>query len=295
MNSPGHSPKPHSIGAESAHSGLSPYDHAPRFMAFAEHQEEVAARLETLLANSKPQPVDMQDPEGRLLLSTDEISRLWGLFPAGARERTVTNPPVIKTDGPRWFIADSSSAGPVATDKAEEALSPTAHGMAVTNHNYDDNDVLVGTDVTVHEIPENGFSDAVKRLVQAGVIVHELAHTIEASDIFGTPSGHQLLSSTGQTVAARNWAGAFAEAAEQYTSISRYAAAYRDANNAFPREGGAMVIGVAVAEEIVDSITAELLGFIVAPQGLTFEPFKGREELQRAIRAYMEAQLVTDK
>jgi hypothetical protein len=262
-------------------------------MAFAEHQEEITARLETLLANSEPQPVNVHDPEGHLLLSTGEISRLWGLFPAGARGRVVTTPPVIKTDGPRWFTAASSSEGPVVTDKAEGALSPTAHGMAVTNHKYDNNDVLVGTDITVHEIPENGFSDAVKRLVQAGVIVHELAHTVEASDIFGAPSGHQLLSSTGQTVAARDWAGAFAEASEQYPPISRYAAAYRDANNAFPRERDAMVIGVAVAEEIADSITAELFGLIMAPQGLTFEPFKGREELQRGVRAYLEAPLVT--
>lgn len=282
MKSPGHAPKPVINTHESISPELSSYDHAPRFMAFEQHQEELTVRLETLLANSEPQPIEVDALESHLLLSSEEISKLWGLFPASARARAVPNPPVIKTDSPRWIAHGSSSEHPVITDKIEEALSPTSHGMAHT-------DTATGV-ITMHEIPENGFSNEVKRLVQAGVIVHELAHTIVNSELWNPDPEYRLTFPTGKAIPMRDWFAVFAQTAEQYPPISRYSSAYRNEDNTFLRQGESLVLGVGVNEELTDSIAAELLSFVVTSQGLTFEPFKNHEELQKGVQAYLMAE-----
>ncbi len=270
--------------AESIEHNISPYDHAPRFAAFSEHEAELTARLERLLAGSEPQAVEVDDPEGHILLSAEEISRIWGLFPASARARAVPNPPIVKSDTPRWFAHGSSSAGPVITDKVEEALSPTSHGLAHVDREE------AGAIITVHEIPENGYSKRVRRLVQAGVLVHELTHNIVGTELWNTDPEYRLVFPSGNLVLVRDWSATFARAVEQYPPISHYSSAYRDENNMFPRQNDALVIGVGVEEELVDSITAELLGFIVNSHGLSFEPFKGREEIREDVRAYLAAQ-----
>jgi hypothetical protein len=271
---------------------LSPYDHAPRFMAFEQHQHELTTRLETLLLQSEAQPVEVNDPEGHLLLSEEEISKLWGLFPQGARARAIPNPPVIETGQPLWFAHNSSSVGPTITNNVQEALSLTAHAMAKTNNRTDEDGALIGTDIDAYEMPENGFSDKVKRLVQAGVIVHELAHTVTAFDLWSQDPERQLVFPNGNVVFAAEWISAFANAAEEKISISRYASAYRDESNAFPRKGESLVIGAGVSEELAESITAKLLGFIFGPHGLTFQPFKDREDICEGVQAYLNSTLL---
>jgi hypothetical protein len=144
-------------------------------------------------------------------------------------------------------------------------------------------------------VPENGFSHEVKRLIQAGVLVHEFAHSIVNQEIWGQPADYSLMFPNGKRVPFRPWIGAFARAAEELPPISRYSSAYRNKDNKFPREGEAMVLGMPIAEELVESITAAILGFIVTPDGeLTFEPFKHREEIHEATKAYLAARTITE-
>jgi len=261
------------------------YDHAPRFLAIEQAQDEVSARVEYLLQSHEPQPVIVDDPYRRLLLSPEEISRLWGLFPASARLRAANNPPIINVDTPRWFAHGSSSEEPAITDRLEEALSATAHGLAHNDENYV---------ITVHEIPENGFSQATKRLVQAGALIHEMAHTITDPELNETDPLKRLEFNSGRVVMARDWFSAFAELAETQPPISRYSAAYRNPDLTFPIDANGYYLGTPVVEEMVECINAELLGYIVNMGGLTFEPFAGHGTRQVDIQRYLQARAVQE-
>jgi hypothetical protein len=266
---------------ESPISHVSHYDHAPRFIAFEQNQVEISARVEQLLVSHEPQPVIIDDPNKKLLLSEEEIRRLWGLFPPSARSRAVPNLPILKSGEPKWFARGSSERGPVITDSTEEALSATAHGMA---HTDEDGSIIL------HEIPENGFSSEVKRLVQTGVLVHELAHTITNPELNERSPERALLLLPGKVMSAVEWITIFGQLAERYPPISRYSAAYRNIDGTFPQEDG-IYLGTPILEELVDSITAELLGYVVDGNGLNFEPFKNREEIQDSIQEYLKAQV----
>src|SRR5579862_1924880 len=134
---------------EKSMSEYSPFDQRPRFAAFAEHEAEISTIIADTLGNSRPETVEIDITESQVLLSPEEIRRLWGIFPTNARARALPNPPIINSDAPRWFTHFSSPTGVVATQKVEEAITPTAHGLARR-------DVVTGI-ITVLQIPENGF------------------------------------------------------------------------------------------------------------------------------------------
>lgn len=277
--------------AETANQEPSGYDHAPRFRAFEQNFSELSHTFEYLFAHSEFQPIEVDDPEDKLLLTSEEIGKLWGLFPANARSRAIPHLPLIKTGKPLWFSKESSPGDPQITDIPQNAISPTAHAMAKTSIKFDAHGHVIGTNgITVHEIPENGFDTKVKRLIQAGVLVHEFAHTIVNVELWNPDPDYSLVFPGGNNaINMRDWFVAFLLATEEYSPITRYSATYRNQDNTYPRQGESVILGTAVNEELADSISAQLLGFAVQPKGLTFEPFQDRPEIQHAIQMYLSA------
>lgn len=263
---------------------ISPYDHGPRFEAIREYKNVVAVRITELINTHDPAPIVFEEGSSEILLSADEIAKLWGTFPETARERAWPKVPIIRTGPPKWFGRNSTAEGPVVTDNADEAISTTAHGLAHTDPDGS---------ITLHEIPENGFNYEVKRLVQAGVLIHELAHTIANPDLWEKGGTRQFILSGGRQVAAVDWIIEYAQIAERHLPISRYSSAYRNPDNTFPRQGEDY-LGVPILEELVDSMTSYLLGYVVRADGITFKPFENREVLKLKVEEYLMAQLSRD-
>jgi hypothetical protein len=268
-------------------------DHFKRFQAYEQNEAEINERIRSLMAAAERQSIDFQDPDSHILLKKDEISRLWGIFPEQVRNRAIPKVPKIITDGPIWFSPDSSSSQSHVTENVSEAISPTAHGMAATRNNMNDYGRVLSSYIEAREIPENGFSKSVRKLIQAGVFVHEMAHLVTTQDMWGERLADSTLTLTnGKTINTWEWMWHFAALAEAYPPISRYSSAYRNEEGHFPRNHTCqIIIGTGVSEELAEHITAHLLGFIVEPSGeLTFEPFAGREDMQGFIQAYLEAE-----
>lgn len=267
------------------------FDHAVTFRAYENHIAELSTSLGSLLIASNPVPKDITDPEHLLLLSQDEIDRLWGLFPDAARKRAVHS--TVRSEGTRWF-SDVHSLPPATTEELGKALLPTAFALGHTSE-YPTWDGKRSTDtIILNQVPDtSGFSLEARRISQAKVFVHEAAHTIinpEFLTVLKNEDDVIFIQPDGRTIGLLDFFAKFAETAEKYPPISNYSSNYRNPDNTFKESD----LRYAIAEELCDSIAAYLLGFSVNPErpstpDLTFSPFAGREDVRNLVEDYLGA------
>jgi hypothetical protein len=272
---------------------LSGYDHRPLFEAYAHHQDKIEQSIAGLLSQSEAEPIEVLDSENSLLLSEEEIAKIWGLFPQNARLRAVPRKPIIKTREALWFAKSSSTGTPQVTDRLEDAISSTSNAMGNVAEARD-SEGHIWYELTLLQIPDNGYNPGVRKIAQTKVLVHELAHSIVDPELLLDVSNFRLkLDGEDQLVHPSIVIEAFGHTAEDDLPISHYSSAYRNEDGTFPEDNRKM----AISEELVESITAYILGFVVNPVGisapeLTFRPFEGKEPLKTQIRQYLEAERV---
>src|ERR1700733_1723264 len=116
------------IPNESQSSG---FDRAPTFRAYEQQLPSLSDAMVDLYGASTPVPRVVTDPDQLLVLSHDEIQRIWGLFPEAARSRAL--PTRLQGDGPQWF-SNVSGTTPELTREPSEAISPTSFALGVSQY-----------------------------------------------------------------------------------------------------------------------------------------------------------------
>ncbi len=265
------------------------FDRSFALRAYEQQLPALHDRMATVYASSTPIPCTITDPDHLLVLSNDELERLWGLFPEAARNRAL--PARIEGDRPLWF-SDTSTANLKVTRNLDDGLSPTTFVLGVNELTWDESDGI-GVKVYLYQTPESvGFSREVLRVSQAKVAVHEFAHSILTPD--ATNRSVELALPSGRRIIAADYLSEMYEAAMRYPAISDYAAAYR-------REGFTEDRNLrkqALHEELPETIAGYLLGFTVSawrdgnPPELTFRPFEGRGDVERLVHDYLHAERV---
>lgn len=267
------------------------FDRSLTFRAYEQQLPALNEAMTSVYATSTPAPRAITDPDHLLVISSDENERLWGLFPEPARSRAL--PTRVESDRPLWF-SDASTTPPGVTRQLDEAISPTTFALGVTQYFWDRESHGLRANALLYQVPESsGFSREVQRVSQAKVAVHEFAHTIITPDL--NVKNVELVLPSGRKVDPLDYLFEFYEAAIKYSAISDYSSAYR-------REGfteDSEQLRAAISEELADTIAAYLLGFTVSPgesnnpPAVTFQPFEGREDVQKFVYDYLHAQRTT--
>lgn len=280
-------PQSETVPIESQPSG---FDRSLTFRAYEQQLPALNEAMTSVYAASTPAPRTITDPDRLLAISPDETERLWGLFPEPARNRAL--PTSVKSDRPLWF-SNASTTPPEVTRQLDEAISPTTFALGVTQYFWDRESHGLRANALLYQVPESsGFSREVERVSQAKVAVHEFAHTIITPDL--NVKNVELVLPGGRRVDPLGYLFEFYEAAIKYPAISDYSSAYR--RNGFtevPEQ-----LKSAIGEELADTIAAYLLGFTVSPGEnnnppvVSFQPFEGREDVQKIVHDYLHAQRI---
>jgi hypothetical protein len=266
------------------------FDRAPTFRAYEQQLPALSEAMAATYSSSTPAPRDISDADRLIVISHDEIERLWGLFPEVARTRAL--PTRLQSDGPQWF-SNVSGATPELTEQLSEAISPTSFALGVTQYLWDREEGGLRARVVLYQTPEaSGFGSDVQRVSQAKVAAHEFAHTIITPDL--NVKNVELVLPGGRRVDPAEFLFEFYLAAINYPAISDYSSAYR--REGFTEDPGKLK--ATINEELADSIAAYLLGFTVSPEDqdnpptITFRPFEGREDVRTLVHDYLHAQRV---
>jgi hypothetical protein len=270
------------------------FDKKVELDAYGRHLTELESRLYELMRGSSPEPLRIHDPAHQLVLSSDELERVWGLFPRAARERAA---PVLVESGPSLWFYDLSCLPIKPTAMAERAVLLTGFILGGTRMH----DGGTAT-ISLRHIPENiGFSHKVQKIAQTRAVAHELAHTVVNKE--GNSDGTFFLRlENGRTMSVVDFHEKLAHMAYRYGPISCSSAPYHEPNGALKSTeltDSDMAVSIdpkdiALSEETCELIAAYLLGYTVMPDGvLVYDPFRGRRDQEILIRDYLNAQRIS--
>jgi hypothetical protein len=268
---------------------LSGLDMAKTLQFYEDNQRQLLKMIPCAVLPGEKLPFPLRDSK-LLQLTKDDILSLWLLFPEAARKRSVLRR--VEGKPATWFHRDSlaSEIGPFTTVKPAEALSVTALVPSYTKYRrFKKNGQLV-CDIHLYNIHSLTCPQSVQHIVHVEGFVHEVAHSIFAPAFYN--NNYLLKLSSGEIVSGFDWLGlVFGDAAEKYSPISHYAGVYRNADRSFRND--TVKLGTSISEEMVECITAYLLGFVFCNEAKRrFDPFCDRPEIKQLIHDFLHAELV---
>lgn len=266
---------------------MSGLDMGPTIAWYTENQDTLLQLLEQRL----PTPGETPPPytvEGlsHIHISQERIAALIALFPAQAHERSRLQTGKIIGKPPLYFANTSTPGDPQATSYPAEALSLTA-----IIPSYVHNTSALSSNIELYELPDP-IPQPVKEIIHAQGLVHEYAHTIATQALYQEDYRIKLPDKTlpdgkkvkGEEVDGIEYLLGFAKVAEQYDPISHYSSFYRKPGEEFPSL-------VAIEEELVESITAWLLGFAYCGDDKrSLDPFEDRADVGEIIDNFLNAE-----
>ncbi len=229
-----------------------------------------------------------REAECMSVLTDGDIAALMGLFPESARARW--NVTKITTRGPRWFHRDSLNGTPAATEDSAMALSPTAIVPSYVGHNKWDKPPGFDSRIELYAMDLDVVPINIQRIIHAEALVHELAHGVVTSELYG--HNNRVLQLTKSTTSPYDHLLSMIDVLKSTGPISHYASAYLDSDNEFPDDADAVMRGI--NENTVEVIAAILLGFAFQPASDGLFPFDGEKAgLLEHVEPYLNAALVS--
>lgn len=208
---------------------------------------------------------------------------IWGLishFPVQARKRSIlrkiTGKPTL------WFSKESTGDKPKSTSFIAEALSPTSLVPGYTDASQWRETSIPAESIELYEMPAS-LGEKVSKIVHLQALVHEFAHTIVDPALY--IENYKLRLPNSRVVESLDFVlNEFAQEAERLDPISHYANAYRDVEGLFRKEAGL----VAITEELVESITAHILGFSFREdESLRLNPLYDRPQIKQFVGDFL--------
>lgn len=218
-------------------------------------------------------------------LTGDQLQGLLSLFPASSQERSILKS--ITGLPSQWFHRDSLGGRPQPTTNIAEAISPTAIIPSYVYYDKSKNGNGFDAHIQLFEIPGDIVSDEVRSVIHAQGLVHEIGHSIVAPAVYGDPV--MVRTSEGLEMDVYDIFMQFAKIAENFSPVSHYSSAYRDADNKFKRDkDDSNVLLTAISEEMVESMTARLLNFVSTnDESRVLDPFHDRPEIEKLIDQFL--------
>lgn len=215
------------------------------------------------------------------------IKALIDLFPAAARQRSILTR--IVGQPAAWFKKGMTSVKPEITNDLDEALSLTAIVPAKTDYAgwKPGNPVC---EIWLYGISDLVCPSEVQEIVLAQSLVHEFAHSIITPVLYLLDYNLQIGETlrNGQDVILQ-----FAELAERLPPISHYASAYREKNNAFKTVGPEKDPGMAINEELAETIAAYLLDLVFcADKKRRMNPLVDRPQIKEFVKDFLAAERI---
>lgn len=232
-----------------------------------------------------PQGVTIEGQEFMDLTET-QLSALYNRFRPNARERSILT--TVIGEPTRWFDKNSRVEKKSTTDP-NERLSPTSiiPGETAYPENRPGNQIGV---VYLYKTPNEIANAYVRGIIAAQAYVHEIGHTIvqpalytHKNQIIEFPNGKRMSNKEAMLI--------FQNLAERSTPISEYAALHRDKNGLFEKVKGDN--GLALSEELCESIAAHILGFTYHGNNSgSKDPFANNSQIREFTADFLEAKLV---
>lgn len=215
------------------------------------------------------------------------IKALIDLFPAAARQRSILTKIVGQPSA--WFKKGMTSVKPETTNDLSEALSLTAIVPAKTDYaGWKPGSPVC--EIWLYEISDWVCLPQVREIVLAQSLVREFAHSIITPVVYLLDYNLQIGQTrrNGQDVILQ-----FIELAEKVPPISHYASAYRDKHNTFKVVGSNRDSGVAIGEELAESIAAYLLGFVFCDdKERRMDPLADRPQIKKFVEDFLAAERI---
>lgn len=223
-------------------------------------------------------------PDRKMLLA------YWMRFPQQARERSVLRRIVGRPA--TWFHSCSLSpeVGPTPTEKAKDALTPTAVIPSYCDYSCWQRTGRPSCDVHLFYIHTQTVPSTVRHIVHAEGFIHEVAHSIIAPALYNTGDYLLCLPDDKGTVGSNDWLkNVFGKAAEKHSLISHYAGAYRNRDGTFKQKDDGST-ATAVSEEMAECVAAFLLGFVFCHEKRRrLDPFRDRPEVWQMVSDFLHA------
>ncbi len=227
-----------------------------------------------------PPPFPLQDTP-HFHVTSGEVSALLGLFPPQALKRSRLNTGSIIGKPGLYFAKGATSEAIKTTPDPVQALSGTAIIPSYTDNTRWQQTGAPSSDVWLFELPTS-ITPAVKRIIHAEGLVHEVGHTIATQAFYNKKYALRLPS--GEVVSGLDFMLRFAEAAERYDPVSHYSSFYRKPGEEFTGK-------LPIEEELVETIAARLLGFAYSDNpSRRLDPLADRQELIPMVDDFLNAQ-----
>lgn len=210
-------------------------------------------------------------------------------FPPQAMDRSVLTE--IELKPPLWFKNDCTPKKTTVTECIDEALSPSAIVPSFIAYNWPDGQPLTAC-IELYSIPS--YPLEVRSIITSQGLVHEIAHSIVISD-FNNYKGYLKLPG-GRVVESKALILEFGKLVDELKCgpISHYSSTYWSRGKCSIKSDK---YRTAIQEELVESITAHLLGFAFCEtlprrKGMGLDPFQDRPQVRDWIKDYLCARRV---
>ncbi len=232
-----------------------------------------------------PRGVTIEGQEHMDLTET-QLAALYNRFSPNAQERSILT--TVIGEPTRWFDKNSRVEKKSTTDP-NERLSPTSiiPGETAYPENKPGNQIGV---VYLYKTPNEIANAYVRGIIAAQAYIHEIGHTIvqpalysHKNQIIEFPSGKRMSNKEAMLT--------FQNLAEKSIPISEYAALHRDKHGLFEEKQGDN--GLALSEELCETIAAYLLGFTYHGNNSgSKDPFINNYQIREFTADFLEAKLV---
>lgn len=269
---------------------VSGLDFGPTLIWYKENKgflkEVLKSRLENVSKANLPPISGLEN----LQISVDLLSRLIGLFPQKAQEKSKVVQ--ILGEEPLWFAKGSTPEQPNLSQDKENALSPKAIVSALTDYakNPNNKSDLIISMIHLNKMPDDAGVDVeTAELITAEGMVHEYVHSI-LMDLASADRSIRL--PDGSIIKAKDLVNNFKNIVEPKIPISHYSSSYRNENNEFKSdEKGDKT--PAVSEEFAETVTTYLLGYASGNlTDITKDPLEDRVEVKKLIDDFLKSEVI---
>ena len=243
----------------------------------------------TLEAWGSSFPYSMVNMAG-ITLTESDMHRFSFIFPEKARARSILKRIVGQPQ--TWFHKDSEPSNPKPTTTADEALSPTAIIPSYISYNRWQETGDPQADIWLYKL-DTTIPERVRTIITIEGFVHEYAHSIIAPALYC--EGYNLRLSPERIIQGEALLSFFAEAAEQHPPISHYSSEYWEDGRLRKNPDGS-VSKTALNEELAETITAHLLGFVFCDdEKRRLDPLGDRPRVKELVDVFLNAELINPK
>lgn len=273
---------------------LSGFDYAVDRAWYKRHYARISkatTKLATISSSTEcVSTIQLQGKQAGDWINEQWLQESFDKYPKEAVERILSIIGTIEIEDTLWFHRDSNTIAAEKTRNADAILAPTA--LIPAGFWPEKRDGRTYINIYICRLPANFASPEIESLMVRQAVIHELAHCLVGSAWTLTTS---KLIRYGRVVDGEEAILRFIPLMRGICPISRYSASYWQSDEFYaedPNELKGRTLPIHIEEEIVEAITAALVGYAFCKKGSTnapFNPFKDRPWVFRWIEDFLNA------